>query len=430
LKNKFFKLKLLISVLALSAGIIFLLCGFTVTVPRGVTVNGKNVGGMPVSQAARAVREDIEKELKTKTLKITGQEVYTFAYPEINYKDNLFTLLKNAERGERLEPQITYYLCGVKEIASAICFNERLEKVEPYAVFNSTGEPFTYFEGNDGREVNSTGLIADIEESLNGGFEPVTVTYVGVKRKETLENVKKRTQKLSSFTTYFDGSNLTRVSNIRLAASKISGTVLGGGKTLSFNNTVGARTKARGFLPAKIIENGEFVEGVGGGVCQVSTTLYNCALLAGFNIEEYHPHSLAVSYVPPSRDAMVSGSSCDLKIKNNSDCPAYIRAVTGKNFVTFEIYGLHGGASYSLSSEVTGSLPAPKEECDSPEKARAGKDGLTSQGYLTITRGGFEKRVLLRKDKYQPVKGLVYNGEEEQNPPSDEGETSESPPQN
>ena len=82
---------------------------------------------------------------------------------------------------------------------------------------------------------------------------------------------------------------------------------------------MGARTKARGFLPAKIIENGEFVEGVGGGVCQVSTTLYNCALLAGFNIEEYHPHSLAVSYVPPSRDAMVSGLSCDLKIKNNSD---------------------------------------------------------------------------------------------------------------
>ena len=181
------------------------------------------------------------------------------------------------------------------------------------------------------------------------------------------------------------------------------------GKTLSFNNIVGARVKERGFLPAKIIEKGEFVEGVGGGVCQVSTTLYNAALLSGLEIEEYHPHSLAVSYVPPSRDAMVSGTYFDLKISNPYPTPVYIRASVTGGSVAFSIYGYDDGTAYSLSSEVTGAIPAPEESCASPEEARAGKDGLTSESYLTVTRGSYVKTVLLRKDKYAPVKRVVYS---------------------
>lgn len=395
---------------ALCAGVIFCICGFTFVLPKGVTVNGVEVGGLPYATAASLVRKGIEEELKTKSLVIKGnKQTYSFAYPEINYRDDLFRLLKTAKKGDNLNCTVSYYLCGLNDITRAICLNERVEMHEPTATFNKSGEPFTYDSGNDGSEVDKRKLIGDINASLSGGFTPVTLAYNGVKRQTTLESVKKSTQKLASFTTYFDGDNLARVSNIRLAASKLNGQILGNGKTLSFNDIVGERVTSRGFLPAKIIINGEFTDGVGGGVCQVSTTLYNCALLAGFSIEEYHPHSLAVGYVPPSRDAMVSGTSCDLKVKNNSATPAYIRAITGKTFVRFEIYGLYGGADYSLSSEVTGTLPAPEESCDSPDKARAGKDGLTSQSYLTVTRDGFTKKTLLRKDKYQPVKGYKYD---------------------
>ena len=288
---------------------------------------------------------------------------------------------------------------------------------EPYAKFSAYGKPFEYCDGNDGRRGDAKALVKDIKNSLNGGFERVNVKFTRVPRTKTIEDVKSETRLLSSFTTCFDGGNLNRVSNIRLAASKINGTVLEGGKTLSFNDIVGARVKERGFLTAKIIENGEFTEGVGGGVCQVSTTLYNAALLSGLKIEEYHPHTLAVGYVPPSRDAMVSGTYFDLKISNPYPTPVYIRASVTGGSVAFSIYGYDDGTAYSLSSEVTGAIPAPEESCASPEEARAGKDGLTSESYLTVTRGSYVKTVLLRKDKYAPVKRVVYS-----DPTHEEGE--------
>ncbi len=407
------KLNRCLLVPALFAGVIFFACAFSFTVPKGVTVNGVEVGGLSYAQAAAAVRAQAEDYLKDKRLKIvTDNGEYSFSYPEIYYKDNVYKLLKNAKKGEYLTAEFTYYLCGGEAIARSICANESVLPVEPSAKFNLSGTPFTYDEGRDGRQVDKSALIADINASLNGGFKPVTLKFSTVKRQKSLNEIKLGTHRLAAFTTYFDGGNLTRVSNIRLAASKINGTVLGGGKTFSFNDIVGERLKSRGFLPAKIIENGEFVEGVGGGVCQVSTTLYNAALLAGLDIKEYHPHSLAVSYVPPSRDAMVSGTSCDLKIVNGSDCPVYIRAITGKNYVSFEIYGTETGAYYSLSSQVTGTIKADEEVCDDPAKARDGKDGVTSEGYLTVTRGNYKKTVRLRKDKYLPVKTVRYEAPE------------------
>ena len=395
--------------LAVLAGIIFCLCGFTLTVAKGVEVNGIAVGGMARSEAALLVRKEIENELKEKTLEVrAGSKVYTFTYPEIYYKDNVYSLLKNAKKDDKLTAEVSYYLCGLNSIAPHICRNESISVVEPYAKFSSWGAPFTYFEGSDGKCADEKKLVEDIKNSLKGGFEPVTVRFNRVKRQKTMSEVKKTTRLLSTFTTYFDGSNMNRTSNIRLAAGKLNGTVLESGKTLSFNDIVGARVKERGFLPAKIIEKGEFVEGVGGGVCQVSTTLYNAALLSGLKIEEYHPHSLAVSYVPPSRDAMVSGTYFDLKISNPYATPVYVRAKTVGGSVTFSIYGYDDGTVYSLSSEVTGAIPAPEENCDSPEKAKAGKDGLTSEGYLTVTRDGYTKSVLLRKDKYSPITRVIY----------------------
>ena len=407
--KRILKINLTVFMLAVLAGIIFFSCGFTLSVAKGVEVNGIAVGGMARSSAAALIRENIEKDLKEKTLEVrAGRKVYTFTFPEIYYKDNVYSLLKNAKKGDKLTAEVSYYLCGLNSIAPHICRNESVSVVEPYAKFSSFSTPFEYFEGSDGKRADEKKLIEDIKNSLNGGFEPIILHFNGEKRKKTMAEVKKETRLLSTFTTYFDGSNINRTSNIRLAAGKLNGTVLESGKTLSFNDIVGARVKERGFLPAKIIEKGEFVEGVGGGVCQVSTTLYNAALLSGLKIEEYHPHSLAVSYVPPSRDAMVSGTYFDLKISNPYDTPVYVRAKTVNGSVTFSIYGYDDGTDYSLSSEVTGAIPAPEESCDSPEKAKAGKDGLTSEGYLTVTRGGHKDTVLLRKDKYSPITRVVY----------------------
>ena len=227
------------------------------------------------------------------------------------------------------------------------------------------------------------------------------------------ESEKFEVKLLSSYTTYFDGGNEARSHNIRLAASLINGTVLQNGEVFSFNKTVGQRTIERGFKSAAIIENGEFVEGVGGGVCQVSTTLYNACLLSGCTAVEYHPHSLAVSYVPPSRDAMVSGTFFDLKIENTTGSTVYIKSVTGKNFVCFKVYGRDFGIKYDINSFITGTIEAPEEFTDDIELVREGRSGTISEGYLSVTKNGYTHIIFLRRDKYSPQKKITLKTAEE-----------------
>ena len=218
---------------------------------------------------------------------------------------------------------------------------------------------------------------------------------------------------LCSYTTYFDSKNVARSHNIRLAASLIDGTVVKNGSIFSFNAAVGQRTAERGFKRAAIIENGEFVEGVGGGVCQVSTTLYNAVLLAGCKIVEYHPHSLAVSYVPPSRDAMVSGTFFDLKFKNSTGSTVYLKTVAGERFVTFKIYGRDFGIKYELFSSVTGTIEPPEEFTDDIALVKSGKGGIIIEGYLRVTKNGVSREIFLRRDKYSPQKKITLKTEEE-----------------
>lgn len=399
---------LLLSVLM--AGFIFCALGFYAPVPKGVVVDGVPIGGMSAEQAVSLLRGHIEEEAKGKSLKIVGRESeYIYTYPEISFKDDLYFIVRNAQKNKTYTSTVTYYLCGLNEIAHAICLNERIEREEPHALFNRDGAPFTYYEGHDGREADVIKLKSDILSSLKGSFRPVEIQYRSVPRSTKPEQLKEERVLLGEFTTYFDSSNLNRAANIRLAASLINGTVIGGGETASFNEIVGERTAERGFLSAKIIENGEYAEGVGGGVCQVSTTLYNAALLSGLKIAEYHPHSLAVGYVAPSRDAMVSGSACDLKITNPGKTPVYIRARTTGGGVNFRVYGKSDGVKYSFESVVTGTIPPPEEFCTLPEEAREGKDGVLSEGYLVAERSGFIKRVKLRSDKYLPTKKLILN---------------------
>lgn len=379
--------------------------------PKGVTVNGESVGGLTVQLAVQAVRTKIQAELSQKSLKIIASDKeYVFAYPEISYKDNLNEIMRTAKRNGSYTAKVTYYLCGLEEVVASISHDEHIEKVEPYAELKTFGDPFVYHEGNDGRQVDFTRLKADIQASLKGDFQPVTIKYFTLHRQKTVDIVKSETKLLARFTTSFDSSNINRSSNIRLAAALLNGVVLKSGQTLSFNDAVGARVPERGFLPAKIIENGEYTEGVGGGVCQVSTTLYNAALLAGLAVTEYHPHSLAVGYVDPSRDAMVSGQIFDLKINNPSKCPVYIRSHTQSGTVSFEIYGKSDGATYSIESQITGSIPATEELCCDPTLVREGRDGITSEGYLVINRSGFIKRIKIRNDKYLPQKRVILTG--------------------
>ena len=160
---------------------------------------------------------------------------------------------------------------------------------------------------------------------------------------------------LATFSTNYSASNVNRTTNLKLAASKINGTVLLPGETFSYNTVVGARTIAGGYKEAPIYQNGETIDGLGGGICQISTTLFNCALLANLNIKELHNHQFVPSYVGAGRDATVVYGAKDFKFVNSRKYAIKITCSVSGGIARFNIYGVKEKPEYkvSISSRVT-----------------------------------------------------------------------------
>ena len=227
----------------------------------------------------------------------------------------------------------------------------------------------------------------------------------------------------AEFYTSYPASSNERKSNIILATKTLNNTFVDVGAEFSFNLTVGERSEKRGYKVANIIQNGKFVQGVGGGVCQVSSTLYNAVLLSGLKILEYHPHSLAVSYVAPSFDAMVSSVS-DLKFLNNTKNPIIIKATANQSVVKISIYGQPMVEKYLRESVVKEIIFPNKEEIvlDYDKKypqlkdgeqllIQPAKNGLKSQAKLIKTiNGKVVSSKIIRNDKYNPISAIIVQG--------------------
>ncbi|KON71142.1 hypothetical protein AKG34_07360 [Peribacillus butanolivorans] len=147
-----------------------------------------------------------------------------------------------------------------------------------------------------------------------------------------------RVNKIGEFRTYFNVNNKNRYNNISLATEAINNYVVFPGEKFSFNQAVGKRTVNKGYLPARVIVKGEFSEGVGGGICQVSSTLYNAIDNAGLKTIQRYSHTRHVPYVPPGRDATVSWYGPDFSFKNKYNQPILIRATTQEGTVSISVY--------------------------------------------------------------------------------------------
>lgn len=215
---------------------------------------------------------------------------------------------------------------------------------------------------------------------------------------------------LSAYTTYFNEKEADRKQNIIIASNLIDGVTVQPYGEFSFNQTVGERTQKAGFKQAKIIQNGEYVLGVGGGVCQVSTTLYNACVKSGLEILEFHPHSLRVSYVPPSRDAMVSTYS-DLRFCNPHPFAVTLHATVFEGGIRVSFTGGKIAYRYEMSEKILVEIPPPPPIVkigDEEKILRSPKNGVKSEGYLEIYHGEklVEKR-RIREDSYSPIQGII-----------------------
>ncbi len=263
---------------------------------------------------------------------------------------------------------------------------------------------------------DTSGMVVDMEKTgiaiacaLDKGTAQVVTKSITASITEDM--LVARTLKRGGYSTDFSTSCAERQANIRLALSAINGTAIAPNESFSFNIVVGPRTEERGYKTAKIISNGEFVAGVGGGVCQVSTTVYNAALLAGLEIITAARHSLPISYVPPSRDAMVTAST-DFVFKNNSAHTIYIFTDGSANTAKVEIFGVKQTHKTTLESVIKQHIPfknkaltgeyLSESELIDYERIRAGKNGLISELYM-FTEG---RRLKLRSDTYAPQDAL------------------------
>jgi vancomycin resistance protein YoaR len=153
---------------------------------------------------------------------------------------------------------------------------------------------------------------------------------------ELLSNI--RSLRIGRYVTSFNSHNKNRSTNIELAAKAINNHVVFPGEVFSFNKVVGKRTDARGYLRAKVIVRGEYAEDIGGGICQVSSTLFNAVDNAGLKIVERFSHSRSVPYIPPGRDATVSWYGPDFVFKNNYYQPVLIQARTLGHLLIIKLY--------------------------------------------------------------------------------------------
>jgi len=220
---------------------------------------------------------------------------------------------------------------------------------------------------------------------------------------------------IASFYTFYGESSANRKHNVKVAVDKINGTTLAPEEEFSFNDIVGKRSEENGFKTAYIIQDGEFVEGIGGGVCQVSSTLYNAVLLADLTITRVQAHSLPVSYVAPSFDAMVSSGS-DFRFVNTLSAPITINMTADGKYVRCDIYGV-AGRKVSRRSETIEIIPCEVVYRDDENMLfgeesveSAGMQGLRSKGYLEYETGGKVVTKLIRTDFYAPQNRVVLRG--------------------
>lgn len=228
------------------------------------------------------------------------------------------------------------------------------------------------------------------------------------------------TELLSTATTSFNPADNKRKENLRVAASMLNNKFFAPGEVISFNKVVGPRVVERGFKEANVIVKGKFVPGVGGGVCQVSSTLYNAALKANLDIITRSPHSLKVGYLPAGLDAMVSGDMVDFKFKNNTAGYILLKAEVSGSKITISIYGHPQQAKYSvkLVSKVLKEIPPKvvtipdKTMFEGQEKViQKGQPGYRSKAYREVwVKGNLVSKELLSTDQYASQDSIVHVG--------------------
>lgn len=291
------------------------------------------------------------------------------------------------------------------------------DKVDATVTFGKDG--FVYHGGQDGVAIDVADLFCKALTS-QGKTVKISLPLV-VDKAVTVNQLKSVTVVKSVFSTSYANSGENRCHNVAQATNSLNGTIVGVGEKFSFNKVVGNRTEENGYLISKVILDGQYTDGLGGGVCQVSTTLYNALLLAGF-IPKATQHTLVSSYVLAGFDAMVSYGTADLTFVNDTAHPIYIKGQTSNKTVTFTVYGQPNDYRIVRENQEEREPFATRYIVDRQKYPQLvyddqmqivnnGSDGVKTKSFLCYYKDGdLVMRKQIRANSYKRVDKVIAHG--------------------
>lgn len=420
--------------------------------PDGTVINGYNLSGMSKDEATTVLTNKFNEKADNFSLTINnGDEKWTFNKDDFNVNSDIHTVLETSELKnqyfDNAEERVTllsqfekvggsvnvafnYMFVGLDEKIEKIVKELEIEPIDSTITFTPNSKNiFEISESVGGKRVDIDRLYRDINDQfLSSNNVSVDIHFVEEIPAITKEYNETLTEKIASFSTNVADSTGGRKHNVKKALESFNGFILEPHKEVSFNDVVGEISLENGYKTATIIYNGEFTDGIGGGVCQASTTLYNALLLSGVDILEVHKHTLPVKYVPLALDSMVTEYTADLKFINNTDYPMYIHTYSDSNSVTIDIYSHKSEYIYKTRSETIDTISAGGDKIivDTDGKYSSKvlfkgeyfrlsypKDGYEAKSYLSkYLNGELIEEKEIRHEIYQAQKGVVIEGGE------------------
>ncbi|HDR4428060.1 TPA: VanW family protein [Bacillus cereus] len=335
---------------------------------EGISLDGKN------KKDIQAIINQKITELDQKSLTYIFQndkQTYTWKYLGINYKEkdiidkifkeqegnaiNRYKMRKQAENGElkrdyKLTPQLntTAYESFMKDK-----YNETL-KNPVNAELSIEGTTVNISQSQNGEKIDKGKLTDLTKQAITSGTSDITLPVTLLKPERSTEDIQKMGIKevIAEYSTPMAGRNGNQSFNVNKSANTLSGVIVAPDETFSFNGRVGVTDAAHGYKSAAVYSQGKVIQSAGGGVCQVSSTLYSAALRADLGIVSRSNHSMPVNYLPLGQDAAVADYGPDLKFKNNTGNHIYIQAFSNGGSITTRIFGTNTGKNVEVSSQV------------------------------------------------------------------------------
>lgn len=404
-----------------------------------VFIHDINVGGLTSDEAKLKADERLKKRLDGFVIQlIYGDNIWNLNHKDIDlhyllgdsiekaykvgrnksYAYGFKTILSLRNRPEIIKLEPEYSSVKIENKINEI--SKIIDKPPVDAGMRRENENFIITKGVPGVEVDKKILEHSIVDAINN-FDSASINISTVKiepkiTENSLENIK---DLIGESVTGFNSQNKGRTENIKIAADAINGTILMPGEEFSFNDSTGPRSVEAGYKEATVIVDGEFTTGTGGGVCQVSTTLYQAVLKSDMEVTSRRNHGLPVGYVPMGQDATIAYGYIDFKFVNNKNFPVYIEMLVRGGEIYAKLYGKKADNIYvNLESEVLEviepKMQIKKDESMYLSEREIGKDG--KKGYRVVTykvylREGREiKRELVSKDYYPPRDGIIIEG--------------------